>query len=142
MSLKTSRRFAHSPAEIWAAIADPAKLAQWWGPRGFTNTFSRFEFRPGGAWSLVMHGPDGASYPNEILFAALDAPRYVLIRHIGEPWFSLSIDLRAQDDGTLLLWEQRFDDEAVEQAVAAICTPANEDNLDRLQAVLAQASIV
>jgi uncharacterized protein YndB with AHSA1/START domain len=35
------------------------------GPKDFTHTFEQFEFKPGGRWVLVMHGPNGANYPNE-----------------------------------------------------------------------------
>jgi len=29
---------------VWSAWADPALLAEWWGPDGFTNTFGEFDF--------------------------------------------------------------------------------------------------
>ena len=29
---------------------DPARIARWWGPAGFTNTIHTFDFRPGGEW--------------------------------------------------------------------------------------------
>jgi uncharacterized protein YndB with AHSA1/START domain len=45
-------------------------LSRWWGPAGFTNTFEVCEFKKGGRWSFVMHGPDGRNYPNEsVLFS-------------------------------------------------------------------------
>lgn len=33
-----------------------------WGPEGFTTTTRAFEFRVGGEWDFVMHGPDGTDY--------------------------------------------------------------------------------
>ena len=39
--------------------------SRWWGPKDFTNTFEQFEFKPGGRWVFVMHGPNGTNYPNE-----------------------------------------------------------------------------
>ena len=48
------------------AFSDPVRLARWWGPAGFTNTFTICEFKPGGQWSFTMHGPDGTNYPNAI----------------------------------------------------------------------------
>ena len=45
---------------MFSAWTDPKHLAQWWGPNGFTTiTTSAFEFRPGGVWRFIMHGPDG-----------------------------------------------------------------------------------
>ena len=43
-------------------------------PAGFTNTFDVCEFRSGGRWSFVMHGPDGRNYPNEKMIAEIDPP--------------------------------------------------------------------
>ena len=53
------RWIAASRGKIYQAFVDPAILAKWWGPQGFTNTFEVFEPRPGGDWLLIKHGPDG-----------------------------------------------------------------------------------
>lgn len=39
---------------VWNAWADPAKLAKWWGPRGWDTTIKTFEFQPGGVWHYAM----------------------------------------------------------------------------------------
>jgi uncharacterized protein YndB with AHSA1/START domain len=49
---------------VWDAWTDPAQVAQWWGPRGFTITTHSKDLRPGGSWVYTMHGPDGVDYPN------------------------------------------------------------------------------
>ena len=67
-TFQTSRTINASPELLFEAIAHAERLAKWWGPHGFTNTFNRFEFKPGGKWSFVMHGPDGTDYPNESEF--------------------------------------------------------------------------
>ena len=59
---------------VFSAFTDPKHLAQWWGPDGFTTTTSAFEFRPGGVWRFVMHGPDGRDYQNRITFDEIVAP--------------------------------------------------------------------
>ncbi len=51
-------------ARVWAAWTDPAQLAQWWGPRGFTITTHHRDLRVGGMWDYTMHGPDGTDWPN------------------------------------------------------------------------------
>ena len=57
-------RLLDAPRElVFSAFTDPKHLAQWWGPNGFTTTTHSFEFRPGGVWRFVMHGPDGRDYP-------------------------------------------------------------------------------
>ncbi len=47
---------------VWEAWSDPAQLAQWWGPRGFSITTYKKETKTGGTWHYTMHGPDGAKW--------------------------------------------------------------------------------
>jgi uncharacterized protein YndB with AHSA1/START domain len=135
-TFSTSRQLAVSPAYVFAAIQDPERLATWWGPAGFTNRFEVFEFHAGGKWVFTMVGPDGVAYPNESVFSEIDADRKVVIRHTNQPHFQLAITLDAHAGGTLLRWDQTFDDPAVAQAVRHIVEPANAQNLDRLSAEL------
>lgn len=65
-------RLVEAPRErVFKAFSDPARLARWWGPHGFGSTFHEFDLRPGGAWRFVMHGPDGANYPNQSVFVGI-----------------------------------------------------------------------
>jgi uncharacterized protein YndB with AHSA1/START domain len=62
-------RVVDAPRElVWQAWTQPEHLIQWWGPDGFTNTFHSYDFREGGVWDYMMHGPDGVDYPNWIRF--------------------------------------------------------------------------
>ncbi len=137
-TFKTSREIDASSDDVFAAISDPARLARWWGPAGFTNTFKVCEFRPGGKWSFIMHGPDGTNYPNENTFVEIGAARKVVIRHLFEPKFDLTIELSSAGTGTLVHWTQILEDADFARRVAAIITPANEQNLDRLTAEVAR----
>src|SRR5438552_1429584 len=58
-TFRTSREIAAPLNQVFAAFSDTQRLARWWGPAGFTNTFNVCEFKSGGRWSFVMHGPDG-----------------------------------------------------------------------------------
>ena len=49
---------------VWEAWTNPAEVAQWWGPRGFTITTHSRDLRTGGYWHYTMHGPDGTEYEN------------------------------------------------------------------------------
>jgi uncharacterized protein YndB with AHSA1/START domain len=68
---------------VFSAFTDPKHLAQWWGPNGFTTTTSAFDFRPGGVWRFVMHGPDGRDYQNRITFEEVVRPERIVYRHGG-----------------------------------------------------------
>ncbi len=66
---------------VFEAYTDPQHLAQWWGPHGFTTTTRAFEFRPGGVWDFVMHGPDGTDYPNWIVWREITPPERLVFLH-------------------------------------------------------------
>lgn len=131
-TFNTSREIPAAVEQVFAAISDPERLARWWGPAGFTNTFHVCEFKTGGRWSFIMHGPDGHNYPNENVFTEIDPPAKVVIQHISEPKFRLTIVLASSAAGTLLSWSQAFEDSDVARRVESIVVPANEQNLDRL----------
>jgi len=139
-SFQHRRCLTATPGAVFAAIADPARLARWWGPAGFTNTFQAFTFQTGGRWTFTMHGPDGQDYANEAVFAEIVPDARVRIRHTCPPLFDLTITLHATPAGTEVSWVQQFDDPAVAAAVRHIVEPANEQNLDRLAAELARSA--
>ncbi|HXH74692.1 MAG TPA: SRPBCC domain-containing protein [Bacteriovoracaceae bacterium] len=131
-TFKTSREIPATTDQVFAAISTDDRLARWWGPAGFTNTFSVCEFKNGGRWILVMHGPDGSNYPNEYAFTQVEAPKKVVIQHIGEPTFRLTIDLEPSAKGTIVSWAQEFESSEVANRIEHIVVPANEQNLERL----------
>lgn len=137
----TMREIPASPASVFAAFQSPGRLARWWGPNGFTNTFETFEFQPAGRWVFSMHGPGGKTYPNESLFETIVPDGIVVIRHVSPPHFRLTVTLQEQPCGTQVLWEQAFDDDAVANAIRHIVEPANEQNLDRLCAELESGTL-
>lgn len=131
-TFRTSRILAAPPEAVFAAFRDPVRLARWWGPDGFTNTFHTFEFRRGGAWLFTMHGPDGTDYPNQAEFLEIAPPSLVRIRHLNQPHFDLAISLEAQPAGTLLTWDGIFENREFAETMRAFLEVANEQNLDRL----------
>lgn len=135
MSFKTSREIPAPPADVFAAFEDSDRLALWWGPAGFTNTFKLCEFKPGGNWSYVMHGPTGKDYPNESVFRDIGRSRKVVIHHVSQPRYLLTVTLEpAPGGGTRVRWEQAFENPTIAAGIEHIVVPANEENLDRLSA--------
>lgn len=141
-TLSTQRVLPFAPAQIYAAFEAPEVLASWWGPNGFTNRFEVFEFKPGGRWVFTMIGPDGRSYANTSRFVALHPGRLITIHHDCAPLFTLTVQFVPQAQGTLLTWDQTFDDAETAQAVRAFVGDANEQNLDRLTQALLGAGPV
>jgi uncharacterized protein YndB with AHSA1/START domain len=136
-AIVTTRILAAPREQVFAAFRDPVRLAQWWGPQGFSNTFQAFDFRPGGAWRFTMHGPDGAAHGMNHRFLEVVPPERLVVRH-DQPGhdFTLTILLAVQGDRTELTWHMLFDDPAEAERLRAFLVPANEQNLDRLAAHL------
>ena len=134
-----SARVLDAPRDrVFEAFSDPARLARWWGPKGFTSTFQEFDPRAGGAWRLVMTGPGGATHENVWRFVEVAGPERVVLEHV-DPAHSFRLAMTCSDlDGrTYLAWHMRFDSEEQASAARAIITLANEQNFDRLEAELA-----
>ncbi len=127
-----SRDIPAHPESVFSAIQDPDRLARWWGPEGFTNTFHTFEFRQGGPWRFTMHGPDGADYPNQSEFLEIVPNAMVRIKHLNLPHFELSISLEPTATGTRVSWVGVFENDAFAEKMRQFLETANEQNLSRL----------
>ena len=135
--VSTERVFSVPPDKIFAAFEQPDQLARWWGPKDFTNTFEQFEFTPCGRWVFVMHGPTGANYANESVFREIQPQKKIVIEHVVKPWYRLTVTLTARGDHTHVAWDQEFENPDVAAKMRPLSETANEQNLDRLQSLLA-----
>jgi uncharacterized protein YndB with AHSA1/START domain len=61
--LLLTRVFDAPRALVFKAWTDPGRLAEWWGPHGFTNPRCEWDIRPGGLIHVDMRGPNGTVYP-------------------------------------------------------------------------------
>jgi uncharacterized protein YndB with AHSA1/START domain len=66
---------------VFEAFTAVRHLSQWWGPEGFTTTTRAFEFRVGGEWAFVMHGPDGTDYNEWICWTEITPPERIALLH-------------------------------------------------------------
>lgn len=128
-----SRLIDASPEKIFTAFADPGHLKNWWGPKGFSNTFNEFNFEIDGKWDFIMHGPDGKEYKNTSIFSEIINPFKIVIEHISPPHFILTITLIAENNKTRIYWGQVFDSVEIKNSIEKIVDNANEENLDRLE---------
>jgi uncharacterized protein YndB with AHSA1/START domain len=112
-SIIGTRVFNAPRALVFVAFTDPKHLAQWWGPNGFTTTTSKFEFRRGGVWRFIMHGPDGRDYQNRVTYDEIVPPERIVYRHDGgedvEPVkFSQTLTFEDLGGKTRLIWHGTF----------------------------------
>jgi len=78
-------RTVNAPRElVWEAMTNAHHVIHWWGPHGFSTTVKEMDFRVDGVWKLVMHGPDGANYPNEHIFKEIVKPERIVLAHSGK----------------------------------------------------------
>jgi uncharacterized protein YndB with AHSA1/START domain len=66
---------------VFDAFTEVRHLSRWWGPEGFTTTTRAFDFRVGGEWTFVMHGPDGTDYQEWISYTEIAPPERIALRH-------------------------------------------------------------
>jgi uncharacterized protein YndB with AHSA1/START domain len=75
-------RVIDAPRElVFEAFTEVRHLSRWWGPEGFTTTTRAFEFRVGGEWDFVMHGPDGTDYQEWISWTEIAPPERIALLH-------------------------------------------------------------
>lgn len=74
-----TRFFAAPRALVFKLWTEPQHMAQWWGPRDFTNPVCQMDLRPGGAWRITMRAPDGTDYPLKGIFHDIAPPEHLVM---------------------------------------------------------------
>ena len=59
---------------IFRALTEPAELAKWWGPRGFTTPGIDLDLRVGGGYRFTMQPPGGEPFHLSGEFLQIDPP--------------------------------------------------------------------
>ena len=77
-------RVFDAPRElVFRAWTDPKLMAQWWGPKGFTNPVCELDPRVGGVWHIVMRAPDGTEYPCGGVYREVVKPERLVFTNIA-----------------------------------------------------------
>ena len=82
-SIVIRRTYPVPPSVVFKAWIDPKQLANWWGPKGFTNPVCEVDARVGGAWRIVMRAPDGAEYPCGGVYREIVEPHRLVFTNIA-----------------------------------------------------------
>ena len=65
----TVAHITQAPLEkVWRAWTEPARLAKWWGPKGFSWIQGTLELRPGGMFHYGMRAPNGLEMWGKFVF--------------------------------------------------------------------------
>jgi uncharacterized protein YndB with AHSA1/START domain len=135
----SSRVVNFSIETVYNAWADPNHLKNWWGPKDFTNTFNEFDFRPGGKWSFIMHGPDRGNYPNECEFIKIEKPTLIAWQRFSKPIFQVVTTFeKVSNNTTKIVFRMIFNSAEECNKVKRFAVDKNEENFDRLEIELAK----
>jgi len=135
----TTRIIAASREAVFVAWTDASVLQRWWGPTGFSNTFHIFELKPEGIWEFTMHAPDGSDFNNTCIFKRIEEPTYLEFDHLKEMHFyKAMVKFTEVPNGTHIEWTMRFSTVEELQPISKFIEQANNENMDRLQALLCE----
>jgi uncharacterized protein YndB with AHSA1/START domain len=125
--LRFERRYSNSINDVWDAITNPDRIAQWWLP--FDADIS-VELAAGGSYEL--RGKGGAPTLSWKVLRA-DAPHVFAHTHV-EPGVVITWELSEEGDDCLLVLTQTVPDRAI--AVSNNFVVGLHTSLDRLSALL------
>jgi uncharacterized protein YndB with AHSA1/START domain len=74
LTLEIDRTLPAAPALVFAAFADPNRLARWWGPAGFSTPSLDFDPRAGSSYRIEMQPPAGDAFYLAGEFRVVDPP--------------------------------------------------------------------
>jgi len=130
-----STRIFNAPISVvFRAWSEPEHLKNWWGPAGFTNTFEEFDFREGGRWRFIMHGPEKGNYANDCEFIKISEPTLIAWKRYSQPLFQVvaTFEEIAQDQ-TTLMFKMLFETVELCQKIKPHVVNKNEENFDKLE---------
>jgi uncharacterized protein YndB with AHSA1/START domain len=80
----TITRVFDAPRElVFKAWTDAKHLAEWWGPKAFTNPVCEFDARVGGILRIHMRAPHGTVYPMKGQIRELVAPERLVFTSVA-----------------------------------------------------------
>lgn len=119
---------------VYRAWTEPDHLKTWWGPAGFTNSFTEFDLRVGGKWTFIMHGPEKGNYPNQCEFTIIEKPSVIAWKRFSKPIFRVLVTFdEVQEDKTKIVFRQIFETANECRKVKKFAVEKNEENFDRLE---------
>jgi uncharacterized protein YndB with AHSA1/START domain len=142
------RVFDAPPELVFRMWLEAKYLAQWWGPKGFTNRLYTLDPRPGGKLHIVMCAPDGTRYPMQAVFREIVVAERLALANLAEP----RLDCSTVDGVTTVIFTERDGNTELTVRMAGSAPyPAAalegietswKQSLDRLDGVVARASFL
>ena len=128
---------------VWKAWTDPQQLAQWFGPKGFTNPVCEADVRVDGLMRITMQAPDGTQYPMTAIYTeVVPLERLVWdtsVEHPGNVSFDIhQVTTFAERDGKTQVTLQAFITRATPESAGALggMEEGWKMSLDKLESLL------
>src|SRR5271163_752143 len=107
LEVTMTRRVAAPRELVFQAWVDAKHMAEWWGPKGFTNPVCQADPRVGGAIRIEMRGPGGEAYLITGKYLEIDRPHLLVFTETamdgeGRAMFDLlnTVSFHRTDGGT------------------------------------------
>jgi uncharacterized protein YndB with AHSA1/START domain len=79
-----TRTFDATRSLVFKLWTEPEHMAQWWGPKDFTNPVCELDARPGGSIRIHMRAPDGTVHPMSGTFREVVEPERLVFSAVAE----------------------------------------------------------
>jgi uncharacterized protein YndB with AHSA1/START domain len=79
-------RVFDAPRElVWKCFTEPARMKEWWGPKGFKTIASKMDLRVGGTYHYGLQAPNGSTMWGKLVYRELVPPeRMVLLNSFSD----------------------------------------------------------
>lgn len=107
-ALEITRSFDAPPALVFKAWTSKDHLLRWWGPKDFTATSEKLDFREGGAYRHAIHGPDGKSYGMSGVYREIVEPEKIVFTFAWDdgPETLITVTIKPEGSGSRLTFRQ------------------------------------
>jgi uncharacterized protein YndB with AHSA1/START domain len=141
LTLELSRELPAPRDVVFAAFRDTERLAEWWGPEGFTSPSVNFSTIIGEAYRIEMQPPEGDPFHVHGVFRTVHPPARLSFTFAWEPPdpddVETLVDLMFEDRGEsseVRLWQGDFRT----QARLELHRDGWTDSFDKLERLLAR----
>lgn len=127
-----SRVFDATRDKVWQAWTEPARLKQWWGPRGFKVHTCKVDLRPGGTFLYGMKAPDGSEMWGRFVYREIDAPKkLVFVVSFSDPQGGVTRHPGAENWPAYILSTVTFEAQGGKTKVTVQWTPQDASEIER-----------
>jgi len=127
-----SRVFDATRDKVWQAWTEPARLKQWWGPRGFKVHTCKVDLRPGGTFLYGMKAPDGSDMWGKFVYREIDVPKkLVFVVSFSDPQGGITRHPGRENWPAYILSTVTFEEQGGKTRVTVQWTPQDASEIER-----------